>query len=91
VRSSVHKSYATWRRTVFAVLVADFAVLVAVAIVETRLAHAALPGIRSCHPQPSILPARPNGNGRAGEMFWCDASTGMSAEACPIALLPRFA
>src|SRR5205807_7207306 len=34
-----------------AVLVADFAILVAVPIVETRLAHAALHGSHSCPPK----------------------------------------
>jgi hypothetical protein len=38
--------------------VADFAVVVAVAIVETCLAHAALRGAASA----SILPPGPNGN-----------------------------
>ena len=40
------------------VLVADFAILVAMAIVETGLVHAALPG----SPADSILPPRQNGN-----------------------------
>jgi hypothetical protein len=40
------------------VLVADFVILVAVAIVETGLAHAAL----QCAAAGSILPPRSNGN-----------------------------
>jgi hypothetical protein len=41
-------------------LVADFAIPVAVAIVETGLAHAAL----HCFPRRSILPSGANGNER---------------------------
>src|SRR5262249_41390980 len=69
-----------------AVLVADFAIPVAVAIVETRLAHAALHGAYSCphkakHP-PNVTKWQlmrwrnllTNGRGRLFELLRCPAS-----------------